>query len=480
MDKSFGNKAARGAVWATIDRFGYMALQFCVNIVLANLLLPSDFGVIGMLMIFIAVSTVLVDSGFGSALVQKKHPTQVDYSTVFYWNIGFSVALYSILYVSSPAIATFFSLPELCSILRVFGITLVINAVTNIQMTRLKKELEFKKIAVADLASYTVASGIGIIMAAKGYGAWSLVALTIMANTLCMLLLWWFSRWKPSFCFDLRSLRALFGFGGYIMAASILQEACKNVQGLVIGKKFSATQMGYYSQASKLEEAGCNSFPRVIVQVMFPVYSSIQDDRQRLISILSMNIRVIAFLIFPVVAILMLVADPLISHLYGDMWLPSAPYFRVLCCGGFFTCLQNVNFYAVAAVGKSRTLFLWSFYKWGFLLAAILAGACFGMYGILYGMVLSSLNIYIVNALLVSRHVGLTLLHQLRFLLPVSAVVLISLAIATVLSFLGAHFMFVLLIFAAAYLSMGYLFRLKAMSESWVLVKRMLGKVDHP
>lgn len=474
MTESLGHKAASGAIWASIDRFGYMALQFGVNIILAQLLTPADFGIIGMLAIFIAVSQVLIDGGFGSALIQKKSPTQTDYSTIFFWNIGFSLVLYLILFLCSPLVAKYFSMPILSDVLKVIGINLIVTSIMSIQMTRLRKELAFKKIAITNIVSYIFSSSVAIAMAYHGFGVWSLVVMQLLGSITAITILWIITKWHPSLCFSQSTMRELFSFGGYIMAAGILQEFCKNLQGIIIGKKFSATQMGYYSQAYKLDQVSSHSIPQVIVQVMYPVYSSIQDDKSRLIDVLSMNIRVISFLIFPIIGLLILIANPIIMFLYGEKWLPSAPYFQVLCVGGFFVCLQNINFYAVAAIGKSRTLFLWSFYKWGFLLAALLIGMNFGMYGILWGMVCSSTNIYIVNATLVSKHVGLSLLKQISFLLPIAAVTLTSMAIVYILQSYEVAFYWQILLFLSIYIGLGFCIRLRAIGETKILIQRLI------
>lgn len=232
--------------------------------------------------------------------------------------------------------------------------------------------------------------------------------------------------------------------------------------------------MGYFSQAYKLDQIACYSIPQVIVQVMYPVYSSIQDDKQRLIEILSMNIRVISFLIFPILSMLILIGEPLIQFLYGEKWLPSVPYFQVLCVGGFFICLQNVNFYAVAAVGKSKQLFFWSFYKWGFLILALLVGMVFGMYGILWGMVLSNFNIYAVNAYLAARNVGMKLRLQTKCLLPITIATTIAFAIGYACLFYVGSFIMGAIAFLAVYISICFLFHYKAMKESLLLIERLI------
>ena len=442
MEKSLGHKAVNGAVWATIDRFSYMGIQFTVNLILARLLLPSDFGIIGMLAIFISVSQTLIDGGFGSALIQKKNPTETDYSTIFFWNLGFSLILYLILYVAAIPIATFFSMPQLCPVLRIISLTLIISGILSIQRIRLQKELAFKKLAIVNLSAYFIGAVSAITMAKNGWGVWSLVFMQIIYYGCSVIVIWLITHWHPSLVFSPSSLKKLFGFGGFIMAASILQTVCQNVQGLIIGKKFSATQMGYFSQAYKLDQITSYTVPQIIVQVMYPVYSSFQDNKDELNKLVLMNMRVIAFIVFPILTTLIIIAEPLITFLYGAKWLPCVPYFQILCVAGFFVSLQNLNFYAVAAVGKSKSLFKWSFYKWGFLLGALLLGMHFGMYGILWGMVISSINIFLTNSYLSQQHTGLKVSNQLINLLPIIATLLVGISIGFTVGYFTRNLFF--------------------------------------
>lgn len=476
MAESLGHKAAKGAVWASIEKFSMMGLQFGVNLILARLLLPADFGAIGMLAIFIAVSQVLIDGGFGSALIQKKNPTQTDYSTIFFWNLAFSSFLYLILFLCAPLIADYYDMPILSGVLRGIGISLITNSVVAVQRVRLQKSLAFKTLAITNLSAYIFGSVIAIIMAYYNTGVWSLVAMQVISSVMAVLVLALLTHWTPTLCLSRQSMRELFGFGGYIMAATMLQEICRNIQGIIIGKKFSATQMGYYSQAYKLDHITSYSIPQVIVQVMYPVFSSIQDDLKRLNEMVLLNMRVIAFTIFPILSILIIIAQPLISLLYGDKWLPSAPYFQVLCVGGFFLCLQNVNFYAVASVGKSKSLFKWSFYKWGVMLVALLVGMNFGMYGILWGMVLSSLNIFLVNAYLASKHTKLTLLKQLQAILPITTLVTLGIFIVYWVSYLNVSKLILCFIFLGIYIFTSIGFKLKAWADFRYVLNKIIFK----
>ncbi len=477
MQESLGNKATKGTIWSSVDRLSVIILQFVVNLILARLLMPDDFGAIGLITIFIAVAQTLIDGGFGAALIQKKNPTQEDYSTILWWNMAFSGFLYFILFVSAPLIAKFYHIESLTYIIRAIGIVLIINAIVSVQINRLRKKLYFNKIALINILSCIIGSGVAILAAYFQYGVWSLVFLQLVTALISLTMLWVVTGWHPSIVFSIASFKALFSFGGYLLAANLLQTICQNLQGLIIGRKFSATQMGYYSQAQKLDQLSSYALPQIIVQVMFPVFSQIQDDQAKLQDVVLRSIRIISFIIFPIITLLIIIAESLIETLYGAKWLPAVPYFQILCLGGLFSCLQNVNFYAIAAVGKSRELFYWSFYKWGFLLTALIVSMNFGMYGILWGMVLSSINIYLTNSWLTSKHIKLKLIKSVFVLLPVLIIAVIC-GVCTefiILNF-NLHFIIISIFFFVLYLSISAMFGLKALNDVVILLKRLLIK----
>lgn len=472
------SKTVSGILWSAVDRFGNVLLQFVVNLVLARLLTPEDYGCIGMLAIFIAVSQTLIDGGFCSALIQKQDVTSKDYSTIFYWNIAFSGILYALLYAMAPAVSNFFHMPILRDVLRVLGLVLPVSSLGIVQRVQLRKQLKIKQLALVNISSLVISAVISIRMAFIGYGVWSLVALQVLNNLIASVVFWFITKWKPLWYFSVTKLKGLFSFGGYLLAASILQEFSKNVQGVIIGHNFSAMEMGLYSQAKKLEEVACSTFAQVVVQVMFPVYSEVQDNIVRLRDLLKNNIRLIAFTIFPIMVVLIIVAGELIPFLLGDRWLSVVPYFQVLCMGGFFTCLQNVNFYAVAAIGKSDTLFRWSFYKWGLLIVLLFVGVYWGIYGVLLSMVLSELNIFMVNALLVRKYVKLPLRTQLKVCVPALLVSLLAgVAVIVVNNYFPLNFAINIIFFFIIYLSSAYLCNFAELKDLQRILKGVFNKL---
>lgn len=474
MAESLGKQVAKGTLWSGIDRFGGMILQFVSNLVMARILMPSDYGALGMLMIFLAVSQVIVDGGFGSALIQKKNPTQTDYSTILIWSVGLGAALYLILFLCAPAIGRFYDMPELSPVLRVVAVSVPLMGISSVQINRLQKQLGFKQIAAGNILSQLIGAGVGITLAILGAGVWSLVWSWLSSAASRVAILYLCSRWLPSAVFSKESFRNLFSFGGYLFLANVLETVCKNLQGLVIGKRFSATQLGYFSQAQKLDNITSYAIPQVIATVMYPVFSKFQDDRQRISEIMNMDVRVISFLLYPVFTLLILEAAPIIELLYGAKWLPSAPYYRILCVGGYFYCLNNIAFYAVAACGKSRQLFFASIAKWSCLALFLLIGMNFGMLGIVWSLSISYINIFLINALMAWKYVGNSLLRVTASFLPALALSAVAGGASFLLQrFCGVPWGAIIPIFAALYIAGAWLSRIKAADDTIKVIKTL-------
>ena len=465
MSSATAHKTTRGVLWAGIDRFGIVLLQFVINLVLARLLTPGDFGCISMILIFVAVSQTLIDGGFGAALIQKIDATQRDYSTIFYWNALFSVGLYLIIYASAPSVSTFFRMPLLEDMLRVLGIVIIINSLSLVQRTILRKAINFKIIAIVDIISYSASAVIAIYLAHRDFGAWSIVGMQLSIASISTILLWVLSKWRPSLTFSFNSLKSLFSYGGFLLIASIMQDVCTHIQGVVIGRRFSAAETGLYSQAKKMDEVASMTLPAVFCQVLFPIYSEKQNNISELRNMLSQNMKMISFIIFPLMMLLVIVAKPLFILLYGNQWIDAVPYFQILCIGGFFSALYNFNYYAVAAVGKSKALFYWGCYKWGALLVLLLIGASFSMLGVLIAMVISNINIYLTNALLAQRYVGYRLGQQIVDVVPTLITTIICGAVVYPIYLLtGIHWLLCCIIFAITYLIISHIFKLDGLS----------------
>ncbi|MCM1291755.1 MAG: lipopolysaccharide biosynthesis protein [Prevotella sp.] len=434
MSDSLGKKTIAGIAWSSLEKFGGMALQFVTNIVMTRLLMPNDFGQIGVLEIFIAVSQTIMEGGFASALIQKKDADDRDFSTVFFFNLGFALILYVILFLSAPLIAAYFHTNTLKMLIRGQSLVIITAALSVVQISMLRKQLRFRRIASVNIIAYALAASAAVWAAMEGLGPWALVILTVGNSMMAAIIFWSFSSWRPSMIFSVLSLKRLFSFGGYMLSANVLQEIARNLQSVIIARRFSIVDMGLYTQSYKLDRISSYTLPSIIVQVIYPVYSTLQGDEARFASTLRQSVRYIAFLIFPLMAVLILAAHDIIYLLYGVKWIAAVPYFRILCVAGFFASLQNANFYAVAAKGKGKILFNWSIYKWSFLIAILCITMFFGMKAILWGMAVSALNIYLVNAVLAAKYSTYTLKRQLLDILQISIPTMIALAISSLTS----------------------------------------------
>lgn len=428
---SLKDKATSGLAWTTIHRFTSMGLSFFSGIILARLLTPDDFGCIGMLSIFMVIANNVVDGGFAAALIQKKRPSQDDYSTIFYWNMAMALLMYAIVYICAPLVAKFYKVDILCPVLRVQGTVLILNALLLIQNNQLRKQFKFKKIAIVTIATSVASLALTVYLAYSGYGVWALVAQNLASTFLPAVVYWITNKWRPSLHFSIQSFKELFGFGGFMFLTNMFNSVTNNIQGLLIGKLYNPATMGYYSKAQSTETMASTSISQILAQITLPLYSEVQHDFQSLINVIRRLTVSLAYLTFPMMFLLCLLAKPLFVFLYSAKWIPSVPYFQVLCIAGLAICLQAVNLQAIAAIGKSKLMFKWTIIKNFVTLILIVAGLVIaGIWGMLIGMVLQAWFAYIVNASLVSRHIGYKFNDQVRDLLPILALSSIAFIIA--------------------------------------------------
>ena len=419
MIESTKQKAFTGVMWSSVQRFGVMAITFFSNIILARLLSPDDYGCIGMLMIFISLSASFIDGGFGSALIQKKDPTNEDYSTIFYWNIFLSVVLYGVLYLCAPFIASFYRIPLLSNVLRVQGVVLFFNALSIIQQNQLRKKLLFKKLAIVNITSALVSLGVAIVMAYKGFGVWALVAQQISLSVINALMFWIVGHWTPDRVFSWNSFKELFKFGGFMLLSHLFGTLSNEIQGLLVGRMFNPATMGLYTQAYRLEGSAATATSSIIDQVTYPVLASYQDDRLHFVSALKRFIQIPAFVCSLVMMVMIVVAKPLIILLYSAKWVDCVPYFQILCTAGLAVCLQGSANNAIAAVGKSKVFFEWTIIKRSLTIVLCVIGIFVGgMYGLLWSCVAGAWSVYLINAYLVSKHVGYAFQRQILDILP--------------------------------------------------------------
>ena len=476
------NKATSGVIWAAIQKYSTMIVSFISGVILARLLTPDDYGCIGMLAIFMALAENFIDGGFGSALIQKKQPTQADYDTVFYFNIAMSIILYVIIYFISPFVARFYNMPLLCDVFRGQGLVLFIYALSVIQRNQIRKELDFKILAKIQISTSVLTLAITIYLAYSGFGVWALVIQNIIAAFIPCILFWTKSKWCPKLNFSWKSFKELFGFGSFMFLTHILQTLSNKISGLLIGKTFTASTMGYYSRAEHTSDIATLSISGVLIQVTYPLYSAVQDDKERLISIIKRITTTLSFFTTPLMCLLILVAKPLFLILFSETWLPCVPYFQMLCIAGMAACLQAVNYQAISAIGKSKIMFGWEIVKRTAGIILQIGGLClFGLKGLLLGNIISAWLAYFINITMVSNHVGYKNSQQIKDLSPTFIVS----AIAIFVSYLGVEYLDLgvyldgivkALIFIIIYLIWALLFKPTAYHYALSIVKPIIKK----
>ena len=430
-EKSLKQKAASGIVWTALHKYSTMFIQFVSGIILARLLTPYDYGCIGMLSIFMVLSESFIDGGFGSALIQKKQPTQEDYSTIFFWNLGMAIFIYVILFAAAPAIASFYNIPLLREVLRVQGIVLFIYAFNIVQRNQLRKNLNFKILSVVAITTSIISLSVTIIMAYTGFGVWALVAQHLITAAIPAIIFWFFIKWRPLWTFSWRSFKELFSFGFYMFLTHLINNFGNKIQGLLIGKVFSPVTMGYYSKAESTEKLASTNISNIMTHVTFPLYAEAQDNKLALSNMIKKLTMTLEYITFPLMFILLLCAKPFFVLLYSERWVQSVPYFQVLCFAGLAGCLQSVNLQAISAIGKSKVMFVWTVIKRSVGIGAIFGGLLFfGMEGLLIGVIVNYYFSFFVNINLVSKYVGYKFWIQIANLLPVAVISIIAAGIS--------------------------------------------------
>lgn len=426
MENNLKKKTVVGMVWSTIQRFGKMGIAFVANLVMARLLTPDDYGAIGILMIFIALSMIFIDAGFGNALIQKSKPTEEDYSTIFYFNLIISGVIFLILFFTAPVIAKFYNMELLCDLLRVLSLVLIINALSLIQDCRLRKEMNFKVLSIATVISATLGAAVGIYTAYIGYGVWSLVIYNIVESLVRAIILWVLCRWMPILCFSWTSIKQLFRYGGFLLANSFLFTLRRNGVAIFMGKLYPASDLGYYSQAKKLEEVPVTAIQTIIGQVTFPLFSSVKDNAAQLREVQRRGNILLAFLCVPLMALLLVLAHDIVIGLYTEKWAAAVPYFQVLCVCGIFVSLQEVNANVITALGYSGLYFKWSIVKTVLLFALLYAGSFIGISGMLLAWCVQNFLAYLINAVLSGAYTSYNFWRQAKDLLPILGISIIS------------------------------------------------------
>lgn len=412
-------KTVKGLAWSTIDRFSTQGIQFVFSILIARLLIPSDYGVIAMLGIFFAVSQTFIDSGFGTALIQKANRTDTDFSTVFYFNIAVAVIFYMLLWFASPLIASFYNIPVLEDVTKVAALALVFSSLSAVHSTKLSIAINFKLRAEISVISALSTGCVGLYLAYSGYGVWALVFQSVFASFLYTVLLWCLVHWRPKVVFSWQSFKQMFSFGSKLLASGLLDTVYNNVYTLVIGKVYSSSLLGLYSRASGLAQYPSSNITGVLQNVTFPILCSIHDDEKRLAAAYKKFIRMAAFVVFPLMIGLASVADPFIRIVLTDKWEGSIYLLQIICFSMMWYPIHAINLNILQVKGYSNYFLRLEIIKkmQGVLILCITVPN--GLVAMCYGSVVSSLLSLIWNTYYTKKIIGYGLVSQMKDLLHI-------------------------------------------------------------
>lgn len=413
-------KTVVGSFWVLVERFGYLGIQFVSNLVLARLLMPDDFGTVGVLLVFTTLSNVLIDSGLSSALIQKKEISEDDKSTVFFTNLILAISVYVIIFFTAPFFARYFHNPDITNLLRVIEVIVVIDAFSAIQNTVLSRDMDFKTLTKYKIISIVVAVAVSIVLAFVGMGVWALVIQYLLFSISRALLLWTRTKWRPNFVFSKHSFKTLFDYGSKLLLSRFIAELYNQFQSILIGRHYTAHDLGYYTQARQLELIPVESLSRVVDNVSFPAYSKLQDDRIQLKTMVRQNMLVLVFVNTPLMFYLSTVAKPLLVFLYSDKWIGAVPYFQFLCLGfGLLLVIHNCSLTVLRAVGRTDDVLKLEIIKKILGVSFLILGMhFFGIWGIMYGLALNSFIELFLNGFYLKREIGYGPFDQIKDFIP--------------------------------------------------------------
>ncbi len=479
MTPSLKLKTVHGVFWSFFERVGQQGIQIVIFIILARLLLPAQFGLIGMLTIFMAVAQSFINSGFGSALIQKKDATDVDSCSIFYFNIVIGIIAAGLLCLAAPWIAAFFEEPALTALTRFLSLNLVINSFALIHSTLLIKHIDFKaQLKVTIIA--TIGSGIiGIALALRGFGVWSLAIQSVTNTLFRTVLLWFFNKWRPSLVFSYVALKSMFIFGSRLLFSGLLNTVFENIHLIVIGKIFTAADLGFYTRAKTCIRLSAENLTTSIGRVTFPIFSTVQNDNIRLKKGVKKALLLLAFVNFALMSGIMVTAKPMVLVLLTEKWLPCVPYLQLLCVIGLLHPLHVINLNVLMAKGRSDLFLRLEVIKKILVVISIAISYRWGIQAIIYGGIIVSTFSYYLNSYYTGRLIGYPLKEQVFDVLPylgMSVVMGAGVHCLQLLPFPNNWSLLISQLLAGIfiYIAMNWIFRTSAFSEIVDLLKSTL------
>ena len=416
---SLKKQAISGLVWTFGQQFGTQLINFVISLLLARVLFPSDFGTIAMFSVVISICSTLVDGGMASSLIRSNDADDSDLSTVFWFNVITSTLLYLLVFLIAPLIAKFYKLDLLTPIIRVYGLLLIIKSLTTVQAIRFTKDLDFKTSFKIQLPSLIIGGFSGVLFAYYGLGVWALVYYPLIQGAISTIQYWIYSDWKPSFVFNKTKFRYHFNFGYKMTLSSLLETIFNNIYTVIIGKAFSPTQLGYYSRADNLKQLPITNLSNALNKVTFPLFAKLGNDDIKLREVYKKIMKLVIFIIAPVLLMAIIMAEPLIRFLLTEKWLPAVPYFQILSLAGILYPIHSYNLNILMVKGKSNLFLIFEIIKKILIVCVLLISIKYGILGILWGQVFTSCISFFINSHYSGKLIKYGSFQQLADLLPI-------------------------------------------------------------
>ncbi|WP_345164542.1 MOP flippase family protein [Nibribacter koreensis] len=483
MISSPNSKILNGLKWSTITQVAVQLILFVLGIVLARLLSPLDYGLIGMVLVFTGFASIFVDMGLGSALIQKKEIEPRHINTVFFVNLGVSIFLATIMLLGANYISLFYNEVKLKPIAQVLSLNFILTSLSSVQRSLLSKSLDFKKISKVDISTSILSGVICIILAYMGFGVWSLVLNYIISSALSAIFVWIISPWKPVPQFDKLAFKELFGYSSNLLGFGILNYWVRNLDNLLVGKFIGTSALGVYSRAYTLMLLPITQITAVITKVMFPALSAIQDDVSKVRSIYIRSITIIAFVTFPMMIGLLIVADSFILSIYGDKWVNVVPILQVLCVVGLVQSITTTVGWIFNSQGKTKVQLRWALFTSTFRCISFFVGIQWGVMGVAMAYMLGTLMLSVPSLFLAGRIIKLQLRDIFDSLLPTTLIsVVMGLGVYGVklmlINFNLSPIIVLLLLIVTGvtiYIFLSFLFKIKPLIEVNMIFTKMRG-----
>ncbi len=426
MEPNLRKKTTNGLLWSSVERFSNQGVQFLFSIVLARLLTPEDYGIVAMVVIFFAIAQTFVDSGFSSAIVRKKDRTESDLSTCFYFNIFVGLGFYILLFQCSPFIADFYDQPILSPIVKISGLTVLINSLCIVQQAQFTIRIDFKTQAKVTLTG-TVMSGIlGILLAYLGYGVWALVWQGVTGSFVRMILFWILSKWRPRESFSKNSFHYLFGYGSKLLASGLLDTTYNNIYPIVIGKFYSPAQLGNFTRAQGWASLPSSNITGILQRVTFPVLTEMQDDDERLATNYRKLLRMSAFVVFPLMMLMAAIASPLIRVVITAKWDACVPYLQIMCFAMMWYPIHAINLNLLQVKGRSDLFLRLEIIKKVVGVSVMCVTIPLGVKAMCYGMIFTSVNALLINTYYTGKLINVGFIVQMKDLTPILITSIVS------------------------------------------------------